>query len=161
MSNRNKHTLSAQVREDSALYDSFQEYREKNGFESKSEAVRAALRQGVDTSDDSDADAESEAAAQATLTAVALYAVAELVAFPTAARYTLFGAAAVFAAASVVGYGRAIRDTVGERFSTDSPSEDELEEDGAAVASISPLVRVVGGALMLLALAFTAVSGAI
>ena len=156
MSN-NRNTLSAQVREDSALYEGFQEYQERHGFESKSEAVRAALRQGVETDRaGGPTEAESAAASRSTLTAVALYAVAELAAFPTAARYTLFGAAFVFAAASVVGYGRVLRDIVGEKL--ELGDVDELDDEGA-VASISPLVRVVGGALMLLALAFTAVSG--
>lgn len=161
MSN-NRNTLSAQVREDSALYEGFQEYRERHGFESKSEAVRAALREGVKSAPaERGADPTSEAASRSTLTALALYAVAEIVAFPTPARYTLFGAAAVFAAASVVGYGRVLRDLLGDRLEVNTGDEtaDELDDDGAAVASISPLVRVVGGALMLLALAYTAVSG--
>lgn len=155
MSNRN--TLSAQVREDSALYEGFQEYQERHGFESKSEAVRAALRQGVETDRaGGPTDTESAAASSSTLYAVALYAVAELAAFPTAARYTLFGGAFVFAAASVVSYGRVLRDIISEKL--EIGAKDELDDE-AAVASISPIVRVVGGGLVLLALAYTAVSG--
>lgn len=44
----NRNTLSAQVREESALYEGFQEYRDRHGFESKSEAVRSALRDGIE-----------------------------------------------------------------------------------------------------------------
>lgn len=40
--------LSAQVSEDSALWEGFKEYQEANGFESRSEALRAALRDGVE-----------------------------------------------------------------------------------------------------------------
>ena len=42
----NKQTLSAQLSEESPLYEDFQEYRQD--FESKSEAVRSALRKGVE-----------------------------------------------------------------------------------------------------------------
>lgn len=155
MSNRN--TLSAQVREDSALYEGFQEYQERHGFESKSEAVRAALRQGVETDRaGGPTEAESAAASRSTLTAVALYAVAEFATFPTAARYALFGAAFVFAAASVVGYGRVLRDLLGEKL--EFGGEDELDDE-AAVANMNPTVRLVGGTMILLALAWTAISG--
>jgi len=40
--------LSAQVSEDSALWDGFEEYQEANGFESRSEALRSALRDGIE-----------------------------------------------------------------------------------------------------------------
>jgi Arc/MetJ-type ribon-helix-helix transcriptional regulator len=40
--------LSAQVSEDSALWEGFEEYQEANGFESRSEALRAALRDGIE-----------------------------------------------------------------------------------------------------------------
>ncbi len=153
----NRNTLSAQVREDSALYEGFQEYRDRHGFESKSEAVRSALRQGVESDrSGGPTDEKSAAASRSTLYAVALYAVAEFAAFPTAARYTLFGAAFVFAAASVVGYSSVIRDVVSDKL--ELGDVDELDDEGA-VANMSPLVRVVGGVLMLLALVFTAASG--
>jgi len=153
----NRNTLSAQVREDSALYEGFQEYRDRHGFESKSEAVRSAIREGVESDRAGGAtDTRSAAASRSTLTAVALYALAEFAPFPSAARYTLFGAAFVFAAASVVGYGRVLRDMVAERLDLGEP--DELDDE-AAVANISPVVRLVGGALMLFALGWTAVSG--
>jgi len=40
--------LSAQVSKDSALWEDFSEFKERNGFESRSEAMRAALRQGIE-----------------------------------------------------------------------------------------------------------------
>jgi Arc/MetJ-type ribon-helix-helix transcriptional regulator len=40
--------LSAQLQADSPLHDRFEEFRDVEGFESKSEAVRAALRLGLD-----------------------------------------------------------------------------------------------------------------
>jgi len=43
-----RQTLSAQVREDSALWEEFEEYR--SGYESKSEAVRAVVREGLEAS---------------------------------------------------------------------------------------------------------------
>ena len=46
--------LSAQVSKDSALWDDFQAYQERNGFESRSEALRSALRQGVDADEEDD-----------------------------------------------------------------------------------------------------------
>jgi len=43
-----RHMLSAQLQTDSPLNERFEEFRETEGFESKSEAVRAALRLGLD-----------------------------------------------------------------------------------------------------------------
>ena len=149
-------TLGVQFDPDSELLEQFEEYKENNGFTSRAETMRHLMREELQSDGDRAGEDVSAAASRSTLTAVALYAVAELAAFPTAARYTLFGAAFVFAAASVVGYGRVLRDIVGEKL--ELGDVDELDDEGA-VASISPLVRVVGGALMLLALAFTAVSG--
>jgi Arc/MetJ-type ribon-helix-helix transcriptional regulator len=45
MSDPNTQMLSAQVREDSALWEEFEEF--SAGYESKSEAVRAAVREGL------------------------------------------------------------------------------------------------------------------
>lgn len=149
-------TLGVQFDPDSELLEQFEEYKENNGFTSRAETMRHLMREELQSDGDRAGEDVSAAASRSTLTAVALYAVAELAAFPTAARYTLFGAAFVFAAASVVGYGRVLRDIVGEKL--ELGDVDELDDEGA-VASISPLVRAVGGALMLLALAFTAVSG--
>lgn len=149
-------TLGVQFDPDSELLEEFEEYKENNGFTSRAETMRHLMREELQSDGDRAGEDVSAAASRSTLTAVALYAVAELAAFPTAARYTLFGAAFVFAAASVVGYGRVLRDIVGEKL--ELGDVDELDDEGA-VASISPLVRAVGGALMLLALAFTAVSG--
>lgn len=149
-------TLGVQFDPDSELLEQFEEYKENNGFTSRAETMRHLMREELQSDGDRAGEDVSAAASRSTLTAVALYAVAELAAFPTAARYTLFGAAFVFAAASVVGYGRVLRDIVGEKL--ELGDVDELDDEGA-VASISPLVRVVGGALMLLALGFTAVSG--
>lgn len=149
-------TLGVQFDPDSELLEQFEEYKENNGFTSRAETMRHLMREELQSDGDRAGEDVSAAASRSTLTAVALYAVAELAAFPTAARYTLFGAAFVFAAASVVGYGRVLREIVAEKL--ELGDVDELDDEGA-VASISPLVRVVGGALMLLALGFTAVSG--
>lgn len=46
--------LSAQVSKDSALWEDFSEYKERNGFESRSEAMRAALRQGIEADERDD-----------------------------------------------------------------------------------------------------------
>ena len=43
-----KDTISAQVRKDSPLYERWEEYEEEQKFESRSEAVRALLRTGLD-----------------------------------------------------------------------------------------------------------------
>lgn len=43
-----RHMLSAQLQTDSPLNERFEEFRECEGFESKSEAVRAAMRIGLD-----------------------------------------------------------------------------------------------------------------
>jgi len=40
--------VAAQIDEDSPLYQDFSEYEESEGFESRSEAVRSLLRQGLD-----------------------------------------------------------------------------------------------------------------
>ena len=42
-----RENLAAQVDTDAALYERFEEFREMNGFESKSEAVRQAIRRGL------------------------------------------------------------------------------------------------------------------
>jgi hypothetical protein len=46
--------LSAQVSKDSALLKQFKEYKERNGFENRSEALRAALRQGIEADTEPD-----------------------------------------------------------------------------------------------------------
>jgi Arc/MetJ-type ribon-helix-helix transcriptional regulator len=46
--------LSAQLQTDSPLNERFEEFRETEGFESKSEAVRAALRLGLDDYESND-----------------------------------------------------------------------------------------------------------
>ena len=46
--------LSAQVSKDSALLEQFQEYKERNGYENRSEALRAALRQGIEADTEPD-----------------------------------------------------------------------------------------------------------
>lgn len=43
-----KDTIAAQVRRDSPLHERFEEYQEEQKFESRSEAVRALLRAGLD-----------------------------------------------------------------------------------------------------------------
>ena len=43
-----KDTIAAQVRKDSPLHTRFEEYEEEQKFESRSEAVRALLRAGLD-----------------------------------------------------------------------------------------------------------------
>jgi Arc/MetJ-type ribon-helix-helix transcriptional regulator len=43
-----KETIAAQVRNDSPLHTRFEEYEEERKFESRSEAVRALLRAGLD-----------------------------------------------------------------------------------------------------------------
>lgn len=43
-----KDTISAQVRKDSPLYERWEEYQEEQKYESRSEAVRALLRTGLD-----------------------------------------------------------------------------------------------------------------
>jgi Arc/MetJ-type ribon-helix-helix transcriptional regulator len=48
MSDRDRLMLSAQISTESALHDQFEEYREQQGFESKSEAVRSAVREGIE-----------------------------------------------------------------------------------------------------------------
>ena len=150
-----KNTLSAQVREDSALYDGFEEYRERHGFESKSEAVRSALRQGVEGDQ---ADARAESASRSTLTAIGLLAAAELLSIPTTARYTLLAAVGVFALAGVYGYATVARELIGDQVGIFTDDVDDREEDDA-VASMSPTVRLVGGILMLVTLGITVVSG--
>lgn len=46
--------LSAQVSKDSALLKQFKEYKERNGFENRSEALRAAVRQGIEADTERD-----------------------------------------------------------------------------------------------------------
>jgi len=46
-----KQYVAAQIDEDSPLYQQFAEYEESEGFESRSEAVRSLLRQGLDDRD--------------------------------------------------------------------------------------------------------------
>jgi len=46
--------LSAQVSKDSALLEQFKEYKERNGYENRSEALRAALRQGIEADTEPD-----------------------------------------------------------------------------------------------------------
>jgi len=48
MSDRDRLMLSAQISTESALHDQFEEYQEQHGFESKSEAVRSAVREGIE-----------------------------------------------------------------------------------------------------------------
>lgn len=48
MSDRDRLMLSAQISTESALHDEFEEYQEQQGFESKSEAVRSAVREGIE-----------------------------------------------------------------------------------------------------------------
>ena len=105
-------------------------------------------------------DSPSEGAAQSTLTAVALYAVVNIVAFPAAAEVLLIGAAAVFAVGGIAGYLSEVVDLGGvvRRVDLRGRSLDEVE-DGKAAAASSPVVRYLGGVLMLLALAVIAVSG--
>jgi hypothetical protein len=149
-------TYAVRVDKDSEMYEAFEEYKESEGFHNTSEALRQLIR-GEIFDETPDGDTESAEATRSTLTAVGLYTVAQLVAFPVAARYTLLLGAAVFAGAGVVGYGRVLLEMIGERIELDDP--DDLDDDGGAVAHISPLVRLVGGAMVLLSLLFTAVSG--
>lgn len=151
-------TYAVRVDKDSEMYEAFEEYKESEGFHNTSEALRHLIR-GEIFDETPDGDSESTEATRSTLTAVGLYAVAQLVGFPVAARYTLLLGAGVFAAAGVVGYGRVLREIIGERIELGEP--DDLDDDGTAVAHMSPLVRVVGGAMILLSLLFTAVNGAL
>lgn len=149
-------TLGVQFDPDSELLEQFEEYKENNGFTSRAETMRHLMREELQSDGDRAGEDVSAAASRSTLTAVALYAVVELAAFPAPARYTLFGAAFVFAASGVVGYERILRDIVGEKL--EFGGEDDLDDE-AAVANMTPIVRVVGGTMILLALGWTAVSG--
>ena len=55
MSDTDRIMLSAQVSTGSALHEEFDEYREEKGFESKSEAVRAAVRDGIEANREQEA----------------------------------------------------------------------------------------------------------
>lgn len=120
---------------------------------SQSEAVRHLLRSGID------AEAEQDPT-QSTLYAVALTAAVYLVAFPTAAKYLLLGAAAVFAIDAVVGYAKEAKRLLPEtaEFTLGGDSGDP---DETATASMSPRARIIGGGLMLLALGWIAISAVV
>lgn len=65
MSDRETKTVSAALEVDSKLFEEFEEYQEKNGMTSKSEAVRTLLRAGLaEQTDDDDRDSHEEQAAQ-------------------------------------------------------------------------------------------------
>lgn len=88
-----RHMLSAQLQTDSPLNKRFKEFRDAEGFESKSEAVRAALRLGLDDYESDDEPQRSAtdelllstASNLATITiVVALLGAAQLIALPAA-----------------------------------------------------------------------------
>lgn len=56
-----KDTISAQVRKDSPLYERWEEYQEEQKFESRSEAVRALLRTGLDKYEEEQEDHREDA----------------------------------------------------------------------------------------------------
>lgn len=67
MSDRETKTVSAALEVDSKLFEEFEEYQEKNGMTSKSEAVRTLLRAGLAEQmhdDDDDRDARDEQTVQ-------------------------------------------------------------------------------------------------
>ena len=68
-----KATLAAEVHKDGELYEDFQEYQES--FESRSEAVRAALRNTMWDDEDSEPDTEREPPYVAELMALAVFGI--------------------------------------------------------------------------------------
>jgi hypothetical protein len=135
---------------------------------SQSAMVRELVKDGIDhrdTEPEEPADRETlaDSAAESTLFAFALYAVVQVVAFPGPAEWLLLGAAAVFAAAGVAGYvsGVVELESLAERVGLPGRSVEEIDDEGKAAAAMHPRVRDVGGVLILLALAVTAVTAVI
>jgi len=58
-----KDTIAAQVRKDSPLHTRFEEYEEEQKYESRSEAVRALLRAGLDAHEEDQQEHREEARA--------------------------------------------------------------------------------------------------
>lgn len=125
---------------------------------SNSAMVRELVKDGIESREaDHNDRGGSDKATQSTLYAVALTAAVYLVAFPTAAQYLLLCAAAVFALDGVVGYAEEAKRLLPERVEF-ALGGDPGDADETATAAMSPRARIVGGGLMLLALAWTAVS---
>jgi hypothetical protein len=143
---------TVQSRVDPNVKERIRDFAEENEM-SQSEAVRHLLRDGID------AEAEQDPT-QSTLYAVALTAAVYLVAIPTAAEYLLLGAAAVFAIDGVVGYAKEANRLIPKivEYVADRGPGDA---DDTATAAMSPGARLVGGGLMLLALAWIAVSAVV
>lgn len=151
-----KQRFSARVKTDTL--DRIETYQDENNLDNRSNAIDVLVEEELGEQAPDASESDSEQATRSTVYAVALTAVVYLAAFPTATEYLLLGAAAVFAIDSVVGYAKEAQRLLPETIEF-APGGDPGDADETATAAMSPRARIVGGGLMLLALAWTVISG--